>query len=48
MSAIRATLITVAMLFAMIAIVTGLNANSSSEEIHSTDGYGISSHFNAR
>jgi|GEM_PF-6255368 len=47
MSAIRATLIMMVMLFTMIVIVTGLNANSSSDSILTTDGYGISAHFNS-
>jgi len=48
MSAIRATVITVAMLFTLIAVVTGLSANSSSEIAPVTDGYGISSHTDSR
>jgi len=49
MSAIRATVITLAMLFTMIAVVTGISANSNHEEvIMPVDGYGISSHISQR
>jgi len=45
MSAIRATVITVAMLFTMIAVITGISANGGNEQILAADGYGISSHL---
>jgi len=42
MSAIRATVITVMMLFTMIAVVTGISVQSGGEAVMTTDGYGIS------
>jgi len=48
MSAIRATLITMAMLLTLVAVVTGISANGGSENALVTDGYGISSHVNPR
>jgi len=46
MSAIRATVIMLAMLFTMIAVMTGISANSNDEgHIVTLDGYGISSHI---
>jgi len=43
MSAIRATVITLSMLFTMIAMVTGFGA-SGGDNVMAADGYGISSH----
>jgi len=48
MSAIRATVVTVAMLLAMVAVVTGISANSGAEIPLVTDGYGISSHMGSQ
>jgi len=46
MSAIRATVIMVAMLFTMIAIVTGISASGGDgDRAVILDGYGISSHI---
>jgi len=42
MSAIRATVIMFAMLFTMVAVVTGLSASGGSEGAVVVDGYGIS------
>jgi len=42
MSAIRATVITVMMLFTMIAVVTGISAQGGGGPTIAADGYGIS------
>jgi len=46
MSVMRATVTTLAMLLTMIAVVTGINANSNDAGgTMAADGYGISSHI---